>query len=306
MAIVPSKTFPSRVYKYVTQARIDVLENLQIRFTQPFGVNDPFELKPLFSQIIPDEMLSKVLDPSSEEMKANLLVSLEKEYKKLPRITRRNVSFKQFLQRIEANPHVIKEGFEKIKPTAYALNKGFAPIAREMLIDNFSQMGILSLCSSLTNPTMWAYYADDYRGLVYEFDASHPFFDRRRSPDDEFLHLRVVHYRNNNNGSRALSDIKIEELCYMKGVNWDHEEEWRIISPLELTANKIGNDIYLFDFPARALMRVIVGFKVDIHFIEKVKTILSNRSDLSHVSLARINRNFEFNCLNVVPIDHPY
>ena len=36
------------LYKYFPAERIDILENLQIRFTQPNAMNDPFEARPDF------------------------------------------------------------------------------------------------------------------------------------------------------------------------------------------------------------------------------------------------------------------
>src|SRR5690242_17127687 len=36
-----------RLYKYLAAERIDVLENLLIRFTQPVVFNDPFECRPI-------------------------------------------------------------------------------------------------------------------------------------------------------------------------------------------------------------------------------------------------------------------
>jgi hypothetical protein len=38
------------VYKYLDPARIDVLEQGRIRFTQPGALNDPFETLPCFTQ----------------------------------------------------------------------------------------------------------------------------------------------------------------------------------------------------------------------------------------------------------------
>jgi hypothetical protein len=37
------------IYKYVVPERIDVIENVSIRFTQADALNDPFEIKPSFN-----------------------------------------------------------------------------------------------------------------------------------------------------------------------------------------------------------------------------------------------------------------
>lgn len=180
-----TETYPSRVFKYLIPQRIDVLESLTIRFTQPSGTNDLFELVPVFGQVLPDEMLEKEFDLSSDRMKAQLATSLRQEYDKRPRAVKRRVSFQQFLDLIDANPQLVKDGFEQVKPSITAANRSITPIIKLIIADRLSKIGILSLSSSVTNPTMWAYYAEDGTGFACEFDTSHVFFDRRRSLQDD-------------------------------------------------------------------------------------------------------------------------
>ena len=45
------------VYKYVSPERIDVLQNCRVRYTQPRYLNDPFELRPHFSDLMGREEL---------------------------------------------------------------------------------------------------------------------------------------------------------------------------------------------------------------------------------------------------------
>ena len=40
------------LFKYIRPERIDVIEQLEIRFTQPDALNDPFELRPHFESIV--------------------------------------------------------------------------------------------------------------------------------------------------------------------------------------------------------------------------------------------------------------
>ncbi|MEO6825094.1 MAG: hypothetical protein ABI167_10310 [Nitrosospira sp.] len=50
MTAIEPAGYPSRIYKYVPQDRIDVLQNLTVRFTQPSALNDPFEFNSLFDR----------------------------------------------------------------------------------------------------------------------------------------------------------------------------------------------------------------------------------------------------------------
>jgi hypothetical protein len=48
---VPSR-FPSKLYKYVPAARIDILKNARVRFTPPVVFNDLFEMLPVLTRVI--------------------------------------------------------------------------------------------------------------------------------------------------------------------------------------------------------------------------------------------------------------
>ena len=47
------------LYKYLSPERIDVLEKLKIRFTQPGDFNDPYEGKPAISGLCSPEDLEE-------------------------------------------------------------------------------------------------------------------------------------------------------------------------------------------------------------------------------------------------------
>jgi hypothetical protein len=40
------------LFKYLRPERIDVLDRLELRFTQPGALNDPFELRPRFDSLV--------------------------------------------------------------------------------------------------------------------------------------------------------------------------------------------------------------------------------------------------------------
>ena len=63
---------PKNLYKYLSPERIDVLQNKQIRFTQPEALNDPFELKPLFEELLPESAIEEALSPSMEFLEPSL------------------------------------------------------------------------------------------------------------------------------------------------------------------------------------------------------------------------------------------
>lgn len=60
-----------KIFKYLHPDRIDILKNQAIRFTQPMFLNDRFEFKLDFSQMISPEKYENLIDYYLEESNAN-------------------------------------------------------------------------------------------------------------------------------------------------------------------------------------------------------------------------------------------
>jgi hypothetical protein len=54
---------PERIFKYVNSERIDILEKLLIRFTQPLCFNDPFEMRIPIEGYTPEKIDAQKLPP---------------------------------------------------------------------------------------------------------------------------------------------------------------------------------------------------------------------------------------------------
>jgi hypothetical protein len=303
-----SNLFPSRIFKYVPPERIDVLENLTIRFTQPSALNDPFELKPMFKQMVSDEELDKVFDPSTASFKQEWLAAINRQYNEQPRSFKRRITLKQYHQMMRSakNSQAIIDYLNPIKPFASNLNRDHAYNMREKLHQYLSQVGILSFSSSSTITALWAHYALEGKGLVYEFDASNAFFNRQRHPNDDLFHLRRVLYKDSMTADRALSELHADDVYYTKAQSWAYEAEWRIAAPLDHAKRRIsvnGDEVYLFELPATAITRVILGEKADSNLITKVKSLITSKHHLSHIEIAQIRLNLESHSLDVLPLN---
>lgn len=117
--------------------------------------------------------------------------------------------------------------------------------------------------------------------------------------------MRSVRYCHRQAVNRTLYDIDAEELLYTKGQSWAHEAEWRIVAPLEQAKTRFianGKEIYLFEIPALAIRRVIVGAKATREFVAKIKSLIEGRDGLSHIEMAQIRANLESHCLEVCPL----
>lgn len=309
--MMESTGYPSSVYKYVTPDRIDILQDLAIRFTQPSALNDPFELKPIFSQMVSDEELEQVFDVSSHSFKKQWRASVGRLYSGQSRLFKRRVSLKQFYEKmaVHENYQAIKESLLPLKPSAVSLNKSHASSIKEMLIEKLSKVGILSFSATAKSATLWAHYAQNSKGLAYEFDSKHSFFNRRRSHDDILLHLRAVNYKDRAASNLALATLSADDVYYTKASSWMYEEEWRIVAPLAQAETKLtlnNEEIYLFEIPALAIRRVIFGANASNDLVAKIKSTIHNREGLSHIEMAQIHVNFESHCLDVVPLSQNF
>jgi len=265
---------PKRLYKYVTAARTDVLRDLSLRFTQPSALNDPFELIPMFEQVMSEQKFGDTL----EQSKGLIEDALREQYKKLPTELRSRVPLKSFISIVQANPSLVDHALSKIAPTFRAVISAFASQAKAMLTEALqSKVGILSLSESANHPLLWAHYADSHKGLVIEFDVQHEYFDQRRSEKDELYHLRQVKYAGRSSIGRTLFDLDGDDLLATKNFSWSYEREWRMLAPLDAakSCREInGEAVYLFAVPALTITGVVLGARVADKVADEVAELL--------------------------------
>lgn len=65
------------LYKYLTPARVDVLEGQRIRFTQPSAFNDPFEFRPCIGSLASQNHLREYMEQNYDQI-------LERELREYP------------------------------------------------------------------------------------------------------------------------------------------------------------------------------------------------------------------------------
>lgn len=263
------------LFKYFHPDRSDILRNGAIRFSSPKVLNDPFELKPYISAIAPqghmfsniDELLPKIF---------------KEEYEKLPAEFRARITF----------PTYLSLGYARL-PDAMVEIESVADMMLPMLRDTLSKkieefIGILCLTETPTNLLMWAHYADSHQGFVVEFDPNSPFFDQRVSPEDEFRHIRKVHYHDERPALK-LSEIEDFSPFLTKGSDWSYENEWRMLDLLSNASQIIGSGsaaVHLFDFPKSAIKAVIFGCRMADTKKTEICQILRDCDEYSHVRCA--------------------
>ena len=219
------------VYKYLPPSRIDVLEDSRIRFTQPAALNDPFETFPCFLEYGPC-LLDKVHQRSTDRFGAQAAQKMLPQQQTLVVQTLLNI------------PKILSKHFV-----------------------------IFSLSKIHDNLLMWSHYSDSHRGFVIGFDSSSDFFSPGAGKAKDGL--KMVRYSNRRYvipkaGFHSLDDPNLRKanakVFFVKDPCWKYEREMRILAHPDsadvVLPRPNDYDIRLFNFPAKSVKEVIIGFRM--------------------------------------------
>jgi hypothetical protein len=221
------------LYKYVLPERVDVLQKSLIRYTQPMLFNDPFESRPYFSFGSMDLI----------EQMSNRLI---KEGK---------MSAGQFAE--------FKKGVESIGLEA------LDEVTRLLLWGTLAGgVGVLSLTEKPDNLLMWAHYAHSHEGFVIGFNCEHEYFAHPHKFDNEAREFRKVKY-STKRPHKVSSQFEADDLHFTKSIQWEYEQEWRVIRPFYHKKRAYVSEIIdaeplpicLFAFPPSCVKSIILGYR---------------------------------------------
>lgn len=257
------------VYKYVHPDRVDILEKGNIRFTQPYALNDPFDSNPNYN------LFRK---------------SVVKRTQALLKDRGRNLSAITFAN---AQIGIIEQSRRLLDVMKRELNNDFA---------------ILSLTQNKNNLLMWSHYADSHRGFVLGFDSDHHFFSKEpprvMTPLSEVKYSDqrpIVPVFEEVTSSHDVANI----LFFTKSNHWEYEEEKRMLAkPLAATNKEVkgGVNIYLYKFPPEILREVIFGCLMSPELKKRVAAITKNKFKDVLLCEAQLNDK-EFD-LKITPYRH--
>lgn len=238
-----------RLFRYFDAVGgLATLTTRELRFSNPMGFNDPFELTPRISKPSDELLLDRLL---AEHLVEDYFQSVG-----LPKgMTREECSSEYHA--IELPKRFLKmqseEGWEQK-----------ASRLKWEMVERFSK-GFRVLCCSHREDSilMWSHYSAKHTGIVLEFDVDELFAGM--SLTDYF---REVRYRSSPPTISALhvdvpSFEKAMELALMtKALGWAYEEEVRIMMPITLLQGTNDNRYRVLD--PQGIKRVIVGCMMDV------------------------------------------
>jgi hypothetical protein len=237
------------IYKYLQPARIDVLRNRSIRFTQPAGFNDPFEFRPCIQALASDDELRSHVEKHFEHL-------VNEELAKYGTLI-------DFLPQDELRSLLLKG--KASLPTLFRFLEPGVIQKLSLAIDEFfnRNVGVLCLSEARDSILMWGHYTENHSGFVVGFDSETSFFSKRRSNTDDFGFLCPVHYTKQR-PRVTLADTTSVEWFQSKSDEWSYEKEWRILRVLSEADCRIEQSplpICLFRFEPDAVREIAIGMR---------------------------------------------
>jgi hypothetical protein len=273
------------LYKYMPgEGAVRLFRSGMLRFTQPIEFNDPFEMQPFLKGLADTPTLEghfhdefgKALDPQIDDMLAKANLTAE--------------------QKAKIDRRWIHQMVRSRRPQALEMLKMFdqvlSPVVGKQIYKSVNEnLGALCLTEKPENLLMWAHYAEHHRGAVIEFDENHEFFNRRVGPQDEFRHFRKVIYTDTRPGV-FLNDSSAVDFFYFKSKEWEYEEEWRLIVPLNDCSDRINNGtglpICLFTVPPACITAVAVGVRMPEFRKLELTRELRTKAEFRHVRVEQV------------------
>jgi hypothetical protein len=285
---------PEKIFKYINSERIDILEKLLIRFTQPLCFNDPFEMRIPIEGYTPEK-----IDAQKERLNRIMHRQLV--------LTGGNISYEEF-RRIQNNHNQaaidqlkFDRDYQKLKATEHEFKKWN------------EKVGILSFSAAEKNLLMWAHYADSHRGMLIEFNPKHSFFNGSNPSDGEynFGMLTKVNYEEKRPKANieTTSQIEILPMIKTKSDEWIKEQEWRVYQLLENRdeeTTKGDETVCLFKLPPDCIKRVVVGYNMDYLNRKRVINAVNANSKLKRVKVEQSVLHLDLFGLEYQPLPQIY
>lgn len=178
----------------------------------------------------------------------------------------------------------------------YGNNNSFIDQQNRVFSELKAKLGVLCFSANPTNILMWSHYANNHKGIVYEFELD--LFSNRMTSSFEGVNYKVEYPEDNNYELLSYTLIGeerkkqfVKELT-IKAKDWAYEEEYRMID-IEKSGNK--------NFNKSSLASIIFGVKTNKCEIEAIKELCA-QNGLNHVKFKKaefIKGKFEIEIANI-------
>ncbi|KEL56395.1 hypothetical protein AB93_0241 [Escherichia coli 5-172-05_S3_C1] len=243
------------LYKYVSATTLEYILNGSIRFTQPGGFNDPFELA------------LEVYNPTlNEDEKVN-------------------IQFDVLSQDDLINKYLLDKDFQDDNCSDV--------FSRELISNLNKEIGILCLSKNSDSHLMWAHYADEYSGAVIEFDENHEYFsgltEVKYEKDRPIIHMNYFL----ENKTIPISNLCIKPDIWSYEKEFRITRSLRDCKKNKAKTKKF--DIYTNEIPLDAIKTVTLGERCSLESARNTYHKLKNTHvALSIAALANWKYEFRY------------
>ena len=277
------------LFKYLPPARADFFKTLRLRYSQPAEFNDPFEGRPFYLGLVPEDWMIQSYPRRFAKV-------LKEQYESMDYQFQKAVKFGDFQILLEGMRPEIYNIFQEV-------DRSFIGPTNAMMNETFTQqIGALSLSEVSDNLLMWGHYTESHKGFVIEFDPNHPVFATKMT-DEDLWKLHKIVYASERPKTYVI-DLDMKAILLTKHHSWSYEHEWKHFRPLPQATEVLpGNPlpICLFDFPPESIKSVIFGTRIQPETKSKIEDAIRARPNLQHVRLFQMqldDRNYQ---LSLIP-----
>ncbi len=273
------------LYKFLSAARISVLRDGLIRFSQVGALNDPAEslalapgddrLKELADESIQgfDDMVRRH-PPGDVDMGANRV----------------------FIERVRKN---LVRKYERM----FLLQQR----GHGMMRHSHGNVGILSLSRACDDFLMWAHYADAHTGFVIGMDEDNEFFHLPDAAGFPTSPSDVLYTAERLPVTRQDPENHVKYLC-QKSHHWAYEKEVRAFRHLQNSPSGTdakGYPVHLFRIDPAAIRKVIIGANASSALKARiVSAVKKNKLDVQIFKAVLRADRFELCFLPVSGVDY--
>ena len=290
------------LYKYLDSSplKINVIRYRKIRYSQIYALNDPFEGKPYYETLAPDDVIRSLLTSSFDSLPinpmeafGNALVSSLRETlgDEHAAIVSDVESALQEVMPTPENPNNSRDAFtEFVDGDLIPLARNMGSEIRRRIVQTFNdEVGIFCLSKVRDNNLMWAHYAASSSGFVVGFDDGHAYFKSASTSDSMLNQLFDVEYSAERPAKENMVELAFRDILLTKPIDWLYESERRHVRPLSDgervgATDSFGEPIVVFEFPAELLVEVIFGSRMT-EVIKEELFVLLESDEYRHVNI---------------------
>jgi len=259
-------------YKYLNDQRLDVLEDLTMRYTQALVFNDPFEAFPA------------IVDENMDWYHQQFIELIESDIK--------SRVFKSQLEK-QAVFDACMKGFPEFYEFSADRNRQLDHAFSVVMSDALTK-GYLSLSKTNRNILMWSHYAQNHQGFIIGFDAKHEYFNSGVSE---------IIYSDKRPSLNPFQKEQAESVFLTKSTDWAYEQEVRKsmaftgkepLDSLPKSTDEVYESVKLFKYPKSAISSVIFGWKSTPELRKNVLGILDSHGLSSVKVMAAVPHPSEY------------